>query len=822
MSEYSEMVGSFIRMGRFPMEANYIFPDEAALKTFYEDPINNATLHRGLLKVVADVDGKQALYWVTRKQTNDQLEFTKLISGGDIDGIRSGIDDLIERLDEKLEELDKTDTAIWGTEDKTQIPDDLNSIYDLANALISFREDYDAEVQRIAEQIENIVTVLKAIVGCDTEKIVEYLNTLDYQNLTSVSKDLHSFLHTRNEGSLKIETLLELQDFLDGFTDQDTLKGALINLRDELWGDPAPNTQFRTMRGIQDFVEALASLTKNRDDNLQSELDQTQIGVGLSGDGSFSPDQETNYLREATSVSNALRILDGLIHQVIVDWNFEVQSTDTVDLQLERYKNKTLLTANVLISKSDGNSIIAKSDGLYHCVESEYLNGVLTLKVNGNVVGQHVLGLAFVGIKRAFYDPSIESIVMEFRKEDGDTEEIKIPVSQLIREWTIDNSGVTDVVVLTRVEDFSDGPDKLSADVRLYPDKYNILVKQGNTLYVRGTADNIVWNDVKVSIILDDLAKKLDEVDTKIADSKQEVIAITDDLVQRITSEEVRARQAELELRTQLTTLSRDHSKDLETLQKQVDENSKSAKSLQDQITKEVSDRTTSDVELSGKIGQETARAQAREDLLQTQIDQMKKDQDRAEGLIEQEAERAKKAEQYLFDQIDAEKLRAAAKEQQIESVLNGEIDRSKREDESLQQKIFVLTNDLVKAVDRSEKAIEKALEIESSQARVENKIDTETARASAQEKILEHAIQDEVQRATLQEGVLKERIELYIDQMKGFYEDIEEVKKLKDSIKDKADKSMLEWVNAGDFDGSTDPDSPTPSDPSDGWHDGD
>ena len=75
-------------------------------------------------------------------------------------------------------------------------------------------------------------------------------------------------------------------------------------------GDPSPTSNFRTLRGIEDFVRALQSTLENKH-NIQSELDQTQIGVGLSGDGSYNPDQSTTYLKEATSVMNALKILDG-------------------------------------------------------------------------------------------------------------------------------------------------------------------------------------------------------------------------------------------------------------------------------------------------------------------------------------------------------------------------------------------------------------------------------------------------------------------------------------------------------------------------------
>lgn len=581
MSQYSQMIGSFIRTGNYPMEANYIFATYEDLVNFYSDELQKATLHKGLLKIVENDDnGKQALYWVTI--VDDELSFTKLISGEDITDIKNAIEELISDLETEIEERKAEDTAIWGTEDKTQIPDDLNSILDLANALTTFKQEYEETVTQINDNIVNIFTILKAIVGSPSEQIVEYLNTLDYKSLTEVSETLHKFLEERDPEDEKVNTLLELQDFLEGFTNSDTLQNIINDLRNELWGDPTPNTQFRTMRGIQDFVQALASATKNREDNLQAELDQTQVGVGLSGDGSYNADSETYYLKNATSVMNALKILDSLINQAINNCNLETENTNTINLSIDKYTDRTVITANALISQADGNGIIAKSDGIYHKITSEYENGILTLKVNGNIVAQHVLGLAFIGIQRAYYDPTTESIVLEFKKEDGTTEELRIPVAQLIREWTVDNSGVSDVVVLTRVEDFEGGPDKLSADVRLFADKYNILTKEGNALYVKGTADNIVWNDVKVSIILDQLNTDVTNLQTAVDELNGRITNIGEDLQEQIDNEISRATQAESELIASQAV----QDEKIEALQAE-------DQTLSDKIDQEISDRTS-------------------------------------------------------------------------------------------------------------------------------------------------------------------------------------------------------------------------------------
>ena len=45
-------------------------------------------------------------------------------------------------------------------------------------------------------------------------------------------------------------------------------------------------------------------------DNLQSELDTTQIGVGLGSDGTYTPSSTANYVATSTSVINAVNILD--------------------------------------------------------------------------------------------------------------------------------------------------------------------------------------------------------------------------------------------------------------------------------------------------------------------------------------------------------------------------------------------------------------------------------------------------------------------------------------------------------------------------------
>ena len=141
MSKYSEVIGSFIRRGNYPLEADYIFPNEATLKEFYQDPVQNAILHNGFLKVVEDDGmGNQAMYWVTKKQTNDQLEFTKLISGDFVQKLVPQVEELIQSLQDEIKERKNGDYAIWGTINPTIISEDLNSILDLSIAVKNIQD----------------------------------------------------------------------------------------------------------------------------------------------------------------------------------------------------------------------------------------------------------------------------------------------------------------------------------------------------------------------------------------------------------------------------------------------------------------------------------------------------------------------------------------------------------------------------------------------------------------------------------------------------------------------------------------------------------
>lgn len=677
MGKYSELIGSFKRMGSFPMEANFIFENETALKDFYSSPEEAATLHKGLLKLVADsATGEQSLWWVTKKQTNDELEFTKLIDSTSVESL----EELAEKLEKEIYDRQVADDAIYGSSDHTVVPEDLNSLLKIAEAIAELRE----AIKEDGGKIDTIKEELKATVGTELDDIREYLKTLDYQSLTAISKELHRFLATREPDTDSIDTFPELLDFLAGFKDTDVLQDVLDTLVADIMGDPLPTEPFRTLRGIEDFVREFKAQSENTDANLQTELDQTQVGVGLSGDGAYNPDKETYYLKDATSVMNALKILDSLINEAINNCNLEVEDTNTVDLTINKQTTKTVLSADVKISTNDGNGIQAKNDGLFYKLETEYENGILTVKVNDNIISRHTIGLSTI-VESAKYDPDQEAIIMVFKLLDGSKQELVIPVGTLIREWEVDNSHPTKVVVLEKEDVLGGGTDKLSADVRLHVDKYQILEKRDNTLYVKGTTDNLTHNDEALDVVIDRIISSGSDTNDALQAEIDRAKAAEQALDNKITAETTRADKVETQLRNDLdaeikraTGVETDLQKQIDNLQ---DSTSTDISELEAALKAEVERSTEKDAAHDTAISEEVARAteaenQLRRDLTTTneKVTANTANIEKNADAIAKETERATAAESSLSDGLRAEIERATTKETELEGAITTHI----------------------------------------------------------------------------------------------------------------------------------------------------
>ena len=112
-------------------------------------------------------------------------------------------------------------------------------------------------------------------------------------------------------------------------------------------------------------------------------------------------------------------------------------------------------------------------------------------------------------VQSATYDKTNEQLVFIFKLANGDTQTVQVPVGALIREWEIDNKD-TSPIVLNR-QDSVAGTDALSADIRLSTLPFNILIKDHNTLHVKGTSDNLYHEGAKLSSYLNTVEETIQE-----------------------------------------------------------------------------------------------------------------------------------------------------------------------------------------------------------------------------------------------------------------------------------------------------------------------
>lgn len=372
MSGYSQTMGSFVRNGDYPLEANYIFGSEQELKDFYQDELYKTHLHKGLLKIVSLKD-KQILYWVIER--DGELVLEPLIESDSLDNLL----DVIDRL------------------------------YDLENTL-------------------------KILVGA--EDIIPTLATLPYQNFVDLANALQEVVERQKEH-----------------------------------------------RDLQDQILDLKQILRN----LQIELNDTQRGVGLDQSGLFSPDKETYYLKDATSVMNALRTLDRILHKQAA---LLTEDTNTVDLELveDDTNNTRTITANVkLASESD---IQATDEGLYHKVDMTFNNGEVTLLVNGEERTSFNIGLDAIIDDSTHYDSTTETIVLVFKLHNGQTQEFLIPVADLITEWNTNN---TNSITLNKTR-VVDGTDTLTADVKVSGDSKNGIEVKNNGIFMSKDAADLTYS----------------------------------------------------------------------------------------------------------------------------------------------------------------------------------------------------------------------------------------------------------------------------------------------------------------------------------------
>ena len=169
------------------------------------------------------------------------------------------------------------------------------------------------------------------------------------------------------------------------------------------------------------------------------------------------------------------------------------------------------------LSTDNDNIIYERPDGIFATAKLEYDikdNALIFTSSNqtgGTTTERFELNTIKI-IENARYDKDTESLIFTYITAKGEVQQLSIPLSSLIEEWTVNNDGHS--VRLSKERHPSNDKDVLTADVKVSSLDNNILVEKGDGLFVKGTADNVKYSDN--SSVKDEISSTKETLDSEI------------------------------------------------------------------------------------------------------------------------------------------------------------------------------------------------------------------------------------------------------------------------------------------------------------------
>ena len=240
-------------------------------------------------------------------------------------------------------------------------------------------------------------------------------------------------------------------------------------------------------------------------------------------------------------------------------------------------------------SKHDGNIVSVKEDGVFANVEITYNEATNVLTFNNGINNGVDIQLNSAQIIRDInYDAGRGVIVIDTELTDGTDKVIEVPIEGIVNSFEIDNTNNT--VKLVRI---SDGAQYyLSANVNVSKRDDNIIEVDNDTIYVKGTADNIKYNE---QYTVDGIISLLNG-DAETAGSVRNLLKVESDTRASIDQAFLNALNEAIEARKagDLTNLT--------LLQEEVSERQKQAQNIEAEIATETQTRKNEDTVLTEKI----------------------------------------------------------------------------------------------------------------------------------------------------------------------------------------------------------------------------
>lgn len=224
-----------------------------------------------------------------------------------------------------------------------------------------------------------------------------------------------------------------------------------------------------------------------------------------NGTYKYEKDPRSTNILDRTSDGRYLYV-DGKASNIIYYMNGEKSTVKAALDELQKIK----------LSSDSDNILINKVDGFFASSKLEYISSAnkLIFKTSGHPDKEIQLNSVEL-FERVYYDPTREVLVLTYKDSTGQTQFVEVPIGEMIRDWEWEPLNEGHNVKIVKKRNVS-GNDKVSADVKIYDDPDNILVDKNHELFVKGTADNIKYENGTVKDALDAIKDKNEEQDDKL------------------------------------------------------------------------------------------------------------------------------------------------------------------------------------------------------------------------------------------------------------------------------------------------------------------
>lgn len=196
--------------------------------------------------------------------------------------------------------------------------------------------------------------------------------------------------------------------------------------------------------------------------------------------------------------------------------------TNGLRLNVSKSDSGTTISGDVKLNTNVDNIIKMDSNGLYSSIALNYnkAENSLELVVNGNGRGSIVLSDHSL-VQEGHYDSSTQSIVLTIVRDGGETQQISIPVGDIINEWTVDN-GTNNPISLSKTTG-SNNVDVLKAELEISTESHNAILNNNGTLYVSNQAKDLTTNwagtgEITIQLALENLRAETDKIEGVVED----------------------------------------------------------------------------------------------------------------------------------------------------------------------------------------------------------------------------------------------------------------------------------------------------------------